>query len=95
MTPTRWQEIERVYHAALERPLTERAAFLAESCAGDAELRREVESLLDQCGADAAQSLPYGSSPWRPCHQPNPAKILAWTGAFLPRGSCGYRRGSA
>ena len=30
MTPTRWQEIERVYHASLERPPAERAAFLAE-----------------------------------------------------------------
>ena len=46
MTPTRWQEIERVYHAALERPPTRRDEFLTEACKDDSELRREVESLL-------------------------------------------------
>src|SRR5215207_7687028 len=42
----RWQQVERLYHAALERGAEGRAAFLAEACAGDEELRREVESLL-------------------------------------------------
>ena len=46
MTPTRWQEIERVYHAALKRPSTTRDEFLMEVCKNDSELRREVESLL-------------------------------------------------
>src|SRR5262249_40577169 len=46
MKPERWQQIERLYYAALERDATERAAFLAEACAGDEELRLEVESLL-------------------------------------------------
>jgi len=48
MTPSRWQEIERVYNRALERTPRERAAFLAEVCREDAELGREVESLLAQ-----------------------------------------------
>jgi eukaryotic-like serine/threonine-protein kinase len=46
MNPERWRQIDRLYHAALERGATERGAFLDESCAGDEELRREVESLL-------------------------------------------------
>ena len=46
MTPERWREIERLYHAALERDAGERAAFLADACEDDAALRREVESLL-------------------------------------------------
>jgi len=46
MQPERWQRIEQLYHAALERGANERAAFLAEACAGDNALRREVESLL-------------------------------------------------
>src|SRR5574341_124465 len=46
MTPERWQQIERVYHAAQQRSASERAAVLAELCAGDDALRREVESLL-------------------------------------------------
>jgi TolB-like protein len=48
MTPERWQEIERLYHAALERREEQRAAFLAESCAGDSVMQREVEALLAQ-----------------------------------------------
>jgi serine/threonine protein kinase len=46
MTPERWQQIEKSYHAALERAPEERAAFLAQVCAADEALRREVESLL-------------------------------------------------
>ena len=47
MTPERWREIERLYHAALERSAEERAAFLTEACGDDGALRREVESLLE------------------------------------------------
>jgi Tol biopolymer transport system component/RIO-like serine/threonine protein kinase len=42
----RWKEIERIYHAALELEKSARPAFLAQACAGDQDLRREVESLL-------------------------------------------------
>jgi len=43
----RWQQVERIYESALEKDASERAAFLAEACAGDDELRQEVESLLE------------------------------------------------
>jgi hypothetical protein len=46
--PDRWGTIERLYHAALAQPVDRRAAYLAEACAGDEALRREVESLLAQ-----------------------------------------------
>ncbi len=46
MKAERWQQVEQLYHAALERGAEERAAFLADACAGDEKLRREVESLL-------------------------------------------------
>src|SRR5712692_5093876 len=46
MKPERLQQIEQVYHAALEREPGARAAFLDEACGGDHELRQEVESLL-------------------------------------------------
>jgi hypothetical protein len=36
----RWKQVESLYHAALERETATRAAFLAEACAGDEELRR-------------------------------------------------------
>jgi eukaryotic-like serine/threonine-protein kinase len=46
MKAERWQQVEQLYHAALERGAVERGVFLAEACAGDEGLRREVESLL-------------------------------------------------
>jgi Tol biopolymer transport system component len=46
MEPERWWRIEQLFHAALEREESQRAAFLAAACQGDEGLRREVESLL-------------------------------------------------
>jgi serine/threonine protein kinase/Tol biopolymer transport system component len=46
--PDRFAHIESLYHAARARTLAERSAFLEAACAGDVELRREVESLLAQ-----------------------------------------------
>ena len=48
MTSERWRRVKEIYHAALARGVTERAAFLANACASDDALRREVESLLAQ-----------------------------------------------
>jgi Tol biopolymer transport system component len=48
MTSDRWRQIEDLCHAGLARPPEERAAFLAQACAGDEALQREVESLLAQ-----------------------------------------------
>ncbi len=48
MSNARWQRVQDLYHAALERPMRERAQFLREACAGDAALLHEVQSLLDQ-----------------------------------------------
>jgi eukaryotic-like serine/threonine-protein kinase len=48
MRPERWEQVEQLYHAARARTGGERSAFLDAACAGDAALRREVESLLAQ-----------------------------------------------
>lgn len=47
MDRDRWEQIEHLYHAALEREPEARDEFLDEACAGDSDLRREVEELLD------------------------------------------------
>src|SRR5262245_47172195 len=52
MTPERWQQIKHLCERALERAPEARPAFLIEACAADAELRAEVESLLQHAGAD-------------------------------------------
>src|SRR5512143_1289318 len=43
-----WRRAEDLFHAALERSPESRRAFLDESCAGDDELRRVVETLLSK-----------------------------------------------
>ena len=48
MTPERWRRVEELYHAALTRSESDRTAFLANACAGDEALLREVQSLLAQ-----------------------------------------------
>ena len=46
MQSERWKTCTELFHAALERAPDERTAFLDQSCAGDADLRRQVELLL-------------------------------------------------
>jgi eukaryotic-like serine/threonine-protein kinase len=57
-TPERWARVERLYHEALTRGAHEREAFLADACAGDDRLRREIESLLAHDGGAAFLSTP-------------------------------------
>ncbi len=47
MNPERLQQIESLYHTALELDESERGTFLRDACPNDAELLEEVESLLD------------------------------------------------
>src|SRR4029453_392084 len=41
-----WEKIEQIFHDALQRQPSERAAFVVESCGNDERLSHEVESLL-------------------------------------------------
>ena len=46
MKSERWQQIERLYHGALECEPGRRGLFLEEACGVDRALRREIEGLL-------------------------------------------------
>ncbi len=46
MTPERYQRVKEIYQAALDCAAGDRTPYLDRACAGDAELRSEVESLL-------------------------------------------------
>jgi eukaryotic-like serine/threonine-protein kinase len=46
VTPDNWQQVKNILQAALPLESAERAAFLAEACGSDSELRGEVDSLL-------------------------------------------------
>src|SRR5215475_8851159 len=56
MDANRWGQIKEIYDRALDLSREEREGFLAEACAGDDDLRREVESLL-AAHADAGTFL--------------------------------------
>jgi serine/threonine protein kinase len=55
VSPERLLQVEELYHAARERSLEDRAELLAQA---DAELRREVESLLAQHGGESVLDRP-------------------------------------
>src|SRR5690348_15055835 len=46
MTPEQFERVGELYHATLELAPEARRDFLLRACAGEDELRREVESLL-------------------------------------------------
>src|SRR6476661_2737907 len=52
----RWQRIKSTVALAMEAPMSERAELVRNECGDDAELRHEVESLIES--AEAADSLP-------------------------------------
>src|SRR4030095_16897003 len=54
MKSERWRQIEQLYHSALAQEPMRRDGFLADACQGDADLRREVQSLLAQSGSSEA-----------------------------------------
>jgi tetratricopeptide (TPR) repeat protein/predicted Ser/Thr protein kinase len=54
MTPERWQTAKEICYAVLDREAGERSAVLLELCAGDDELRREVEVMIADAGSEAS-----------------------------------------
>lgn len=56
MTPERWRQIEQIFHTACEKSDSEMAAYLDRACGNDSDLRKEVESLLDQ---NAGETSPF------------------------------------
>src|SRR5262245_7994685 len=59
MNPERWQQVDKLFGAMMEREADQRASFLKEACAGDEELRKEVESLL----ADQQRAASFMETP--------------------------------
>src|SRR6266851_5319779 len=86
MKPDRWNKIESIFHKALDAEEGRRGAVLEESCAGDEDLRREVESLLahhNEAGSfiETPAFVDAGASPLRPgtLRSLNPKSGLAET----------------
>jgi TolB-like protein/Tfp pilus assembly protein PilF/predicted Ser/Thr protein kinase len=80
MDRKQWQEIERLYHLALERPADRRKEFLAVACGADHSLLHEVESLLSQTDQPTEEFIREPDR-WGPGVQVGPYKLEAAIGA--------------
>src|SRR5688500_4012109 len=91
MSGNRRHDLERICQAALDRDPAARSAFLAEACAGDDALRREIESLLAHEGAaeDFMEAPVLDVAAERVAAQPDPFigrsigpyRVVSWLGA--------------
>src|SRR5438552_16807361 len=77
LSPDRWERVVALFEEASALPAEARAALLDEACRGDADLRREVDSLLvcdvphdlaldsrvSQALAEAAAGVPTAAPP--------------------------------
>ena len=59
MNEERYQRVSELFQAAVQLPEDERASLLHQACAGDEELRAEVESML---ACDSPETEPIGAS---------------------------------
>lgn len=71
----RWKQIDALFDAALDRPPSERDAFLREQCDDDPELYRSVKELLAASEApDSLLETPldrYAQALWKAIHSNN------------------------
>jgi Tol biopolymer transport system component/predicted Ser/Thr protein kinase len=86
MEHERWEQIEQIFHSALQVEERRRGELVRQSCAGDEDLRREVESLLahhSEAGSfiETPAFAEAGASPLRPrtSRSPDPKSGLAET----------------
>src|ERR1700674_5709079 len=84
MERERWGQVEQIFHSALQVEESRRTELVRQSCAGDEDLRREVESLLAHhsesasfietpafAGRDASPLRPRSSRSLNPTLNPN------------------------
>jgi hypothetical protein len=67
LTPDKWQRTKALFDEALQRPTSERAAFLDAACP-EADLREQVEQLLrnhEQAGSFLSKPIMEGPQPER------------------------------
>lgn len=80
MTPERWRYVRELVESTVELGPVERESLLGARCAGDADLRSEVESLLgayyagytlDRPAFDLGLEILTGATPWSPWSTPS------------------------
>ncbi|MHC4587983.1 MAG: serine/threonine protein kinase [Planctomycetota bacterium] len=61
MSADDWEHLRDLFHAVLERPGDERAAFLDEACGGDAHVREQIEAMVKAHEQTASLDEPVAS----------------------------------
>lgn len=64
MTPTRWQHIQDLVNATIDLPPAGRAAFLSDVCGSNAEMRQQIDNLLEsyeQAGSFIERAVEAGA----------------------------------
>ncbi len=79
MDPERWQQIETLFEAALERSPAERSRLLESECEEDPDLRRSVQQLLDSdaVASDFLESPAFRSATTSHDDEPVPGRTCA------------------
>jgi eukaryotic-like serine/threonine-protein kinase len=75
LTPERWRRVKDVLGEALELPAERREVFLASACAGDEDLRRRVDDLID-AEAQSWTLADHGDAPAPGPDAPRPADFV-------------------
>lgn len=89
MATPRWDEVQDIFHRALELPPSARAAYL-DSATADADTRRSVMRLLEAAEASTSFLMTSGSSSQAREELPDGTRIGAWrTGERLGAGGMG------
>src|SRR5260370_25216069 len=84
METKHFERLEEVYHAASEQPPGQREAFLATAWGDDAELRRDVEALLEHSAngvLDQPLTRPLDFAALEPGARLGPYEILGSIGS--------------
>src|SRR6516165_4314037 len=65
MTPEGFRRVDQLVSLALKRPVSERGGFIREACAGEEDLRIEVQSLLASHENSQNKDALFGEAPAR------------------------------
>ena len=76
MDRERWEQIEKLFHAAWQVPAERREIFLAGRCGGDDDMRRAVEALLNQASSGAFDAADRQAAPSPAGQDPTETMLL-------------------
>src|ERR1041385_6475809 len=93
MTPERLQQIKLIYKRAMELAPSRRDAYLADACAGDEELRREVDALVQKGEQPESPDAPDSPFKTRPSDASKSSSAKSPSSKSTPKSAPRRRKG--